>query len=258
MALQQGSRSFKVTASAADQATPEMTFDDIVALKDYNITTDYRLHPDADYHSLDNAHTLNVVTEVADHHLIHCGTSGTLIKTGDFIVGTADAAWRHRKFSVKTMHQKGLVYIRRAVAQDPVEDHGLQHKDSSPIVCVKTSTLEIHPFELFESFHVETVAHIPYIYKPLDREDKEVNPKASKGAKTTARAFKKKHAAAQPAGVATQALPVDPPAQTCSAIEETYFADYDEVYFSGFNSGSNDDFSFILGATVGKRNFLFS
>jgi len=245
-ALQQGVKTFTVDVSVMDKPTEFMDFDEIIQLKEFNITTKYRLHDDIDYHSLDEAQTMSVVAEVADHHLIHCGATHKLIKVGDMIVGSSDAAWKKRPFSVKTKHHTGLVYTRRVVAQEAYEnnEHTLLDAEDTPQTCVKTTTQEVHPFELFEHFRMVTVAHVPFTYDDFDLSDKTTYQEPPEES-THSEAYKLVH------GISTEALPVDAPAQTCLAVRNYYFGGTGGT----FHDGTNDDFSMILGYTVGIYAF---
>lgn len=240
-ALQGGLKTFTVEVSVVDTPTASMKFDEIIQLKEYNITTEYYLHDDIDYHSLDSAHTMSVVKEISDDHLVHCTPNAKVFKTGDLIVGSAHAAWRQqRSFSVKTKHHVGLVYSRRVVSQSVHDSVEHLNADGSPQTCFKSVTEEIHPFELFEHFRMQTITHVPFTYDDFDLSDTTTYQAPPES--TYSEAYKLVH------GISTESLPVDSPAQTCLAVRNSYFGGTGGT----FHDGSNDDFSMILGYTVGK------
>jgi hypothetical protein len=232
-ALQQGLKSFTVEVSVMDKAAPDMKYEEIVELKEFNITTNYFLHPGVEYHSLDDASTLSAMEEVASQHLVQCGKTRNNIKVGDFIVGTASGAWRASPFSVKTKHRAGLVYIRKATAHSSYQKHGVLAEDGAPQQCVKTTTTEIHPFELFDSFHMVTTTHVPFTYDDFDLSDETTYQQPEPQVE-----------------ISTESLPVDSPAQTCTSVRDQYFYGYGGT----FHGGLNDDYSIIAGWTVGTSS----
>jgi hypothetical protein len=278
LAVSKGLKYFKVDVSVADDlaAAKEYDYEDIVALKDMNISTEYFLFADDNirYHTLDAPETMNNILEVTDAHIIHCTHEAerqqqqqqhALIKEGDFIVGTSTGHWRHsqslhKTSSVITKHTAGLIYTRKAVSHEPYDAAhllGINHKgplEQTPGAasstatlqnCVKVSTEHVHPFELIDHFHMVSTAYVPYIMDSFDLENP-YNPDASDGAEEGV-------GAGAGATKQTESAPVDPPAQSCQSASNQYFSGSGS--FSPYNP--NDDYAVVAGWTVGKGENIF-
>jgi hypothetical protein len=275
LAVSKGLKYFKVDVSVADDleaatgaSAKEFDYEDIVTLKDMNISTEYFLFADDNirYHTLDIPETMNNILEVTDAHIIHCTHEAemqqqhALIKEGDFIVGTSTGHWRHsqslhKTSSVITKHTSGLIYTRKAVSHELYDASHLlgfnnkgQFEQTSGAAsdagarqnCVKVATEHVHPFELFDHFHMVSTAYVPYIMDSFDLENAP-DADASQGAEGGPGAGANKQ---------TESTPVDPPAQSCQSVSNQYFSGSGK--FSPYNP--NDDYAVVAGWTVGKKN----
>jgi hypothetical protein len=276
LAVSKGLKYFKVDVSVADDleaatgaSAKEFDYEDIVTLKDMNISTEYFLFADDNirYHTLDIPETMNNILEVTDAHIIHCTHEAemqqqhALIKEGDFIVGTSTGHWRHsqslhKTSSVITKHTSGLIYTRKAVSHEPYDASHLLDINSKGHIeqtlgaasdaaarqnCVKVATEHVHPFEMFDHFHMVSTAYVPYIMDSFDLEnapDADASEGAEGGAGAGAGATKQ-----------TESTPVDPPAQSCQSVSNQYFSGSGK--FSPYNP--NDDYAVVAGWTVGKK-----
>jgi len=161
-ALEKKEKTFEVN----DEKTSQLGWSQIQSFKEltseslYHSKTTYHLWPEVQYISLDsNQHSDLKIRSVNKDVIVHCSQGGAdAVKVGDFIVGSSEGSfWTHEDVDVNWRAQssssiKGLVLTRKveSIAPSSIEN------------CFNVKTSQVHPIELFHSFHVEAETHRPY------------------------------------------------------------------------------------------------
>ena len=199
-ALSVGNRKFESVEENADPSTWDFSDRTKAPSHSTYVTThSYQLAlPPGRHFNLDvlsPLHAQATIRDVADRHIVHCQPtdqqqlhlqSDDHVSTGSVLLGTAQGAWASLPHVAKALASRlthahshaspsGFVMLRRVTSTEIL-----------PEGCKKLHTEDIHPYELFDYFRIETVGEYPF--EQTGGSDAAAEAEATAGAATGATA----------------------------------------------------------------------
>lgn len=191
-----------------------MSPDELSKFYHYDVESVFNLHSDVKYFSLDQAHHAASVKEISKRKLVHCvnpqaqdpvPAATGVPEVGDIFMATSHGDEVHSSGSTTNVHRnlvdfmnsphvrqnKGFLMLRRVVQvvdrNNARNTRILEGKDASIVngeddICRTIHTEDIHPFDLFHNFKINTSLdrktqeiYYPSTEKRAPREDAELD-----------------------------------------------------------------------------------
>ena len=175
-ALNEEKRTFHVHEENEDPSTwdlsdPEKAFNQA----NYHTTHTYNLKNAPDHHlnldMLSQTHVKASIRDIADAHIIHCQSSSfndpTTLAVGSIILGTTRGAWAtmphvEKALASRLAHAKTLPSASRSFLLLRRVTGVTTTLGNTEGTCTKVATEDIHPWEMFSTFRVESVGEHPF------------------------------------------------------------------------------------------------